>query len=156
MPVKKLLQELDRRGVEYVTIRHSPAYTAQAIAACAHVSDHELAKTVMIKIDGRMAMAVLPANEQLDMDLVGGTAGATRVELASEREFEGWFRDCEIGAMPPFGNLYGLDVYVTESLTDNAKIAFNAGNHRELIELKYDDFAQIVRPIVLHSAALMP
>ena len=150
MPVKKLKSFLDEHHVKYVTISHSRAYTAQEVAASAHIPGKEIAKTVMIKLDGRMAMAVLPATYQVDFDLLRQATGIQDVELATEEEFRDLFPECEIGAMPPFGNLYGMDVFVAASLTEDEEIAFNAGTHTELIRLSYSDFARLVDPVVLH------
>jgi Ala-tRNA(Pro) deacylase len=149
MPVKKLKEHLDDHHVKYVTIKHSSAYTAQEVAASAHIPGKELAKTVMVKVDGEMAMAVLPASYKVDFGLLKEAAEAGSVELASEEEFEGMFADCEIGAMPPFGNLYGMAVFVADSLADDEEIAFNAGSHRELIKLAYKDFERLVAPKVV-------
>jgi len=152
MPVQKLRKFLDEQGVSYQTLAHPPAFTAQEIAAAAHVSGKELAKTVMVKIDGRMAMAVLPASTKVDLDQFLEATIAQRVELASEQEFEDRFPDCAVGAMPPFGNLYGMDVYVSGELTDDEDIVFNAGSLTELIRLSYRDFERLVRPKVLSFA----
>jgi Ala-tRNA(Pro) deacylase len=148
MPVKTLREFLDSHHVRYVVISHSPAFTAQEIAASAHISGKELAKTVMVRIDGKMAMAVLPASSKVDFDRVKAAAGAKRVELAGEEEFQDTFPGCEVGAMPPFGNLYGLDVYVSDRLAEDDEIAFNAGSHSELIRLAYTDFEKLVAPKV--------
>jgi Ala-tRNA(Pro) deacylase len=120
MPANKLKEFLDNQQVKYLTISHSAAHTAQEIAALAHVRGGELAKTVMVKLDGRMAMAVLPASYKLDLNLLKLASGADAVELAGESEFKGLFPDCETGAMPPFGNLYGLAVFADESLAKDA------------------------------------
>ncbi|RPJ52662.1 MAG: YbaK/EbsC family protein [Acidobacteria bacterium] len=149
MPVKKLKEFLDENRVKYVTISHSLAYTAQEIAATAHIPGKELAKTVIIRADGRMAMAVLPASLKVDFDLLADATGAKKIELATEREFKQLFPDCELGAMPPFGNLYGMDVYVAESLTEDKEIAFNAGSHTELMRLPFQDFMRLVKPKVV-------
>lgn len=149
MPVKKLKEFLDQQKVRYQTIVHSTAYTAQQIAATAHVPGKELAKTVMLKIDGKMAMAVLPASYKIDFDQLKGTIGAATVELATEREFKDLFPECEIGAMPPFGNLYGMDTFVAKSLVEDKEIAFNAGSHSELIKLAMHDYARLVNPKVV-------
>jgi Ala-tRNA(Pro) deacylase len=149
MPVRKLKEFLDENGVKYVAVSHSVAYTAQEIAARAHVRGRNLAKTVMVKLDGKMAMAVLPATFKVDMDLLRDASGASKVELASEREFKDLFPDCELGAMPPFGNLYGFDVYVAKTLAEGDEIAFNAGSHTELIKLPYADFQRLVEPKVV-------
>jgi len=146
MPVKILQEFLDDNKVRYVTITHSPAFTAQQIAASAHIPGKELAKTVMIKVDGELAMAVLPASFRVDFDLLRKVSNAKDVKLAGEDEFKETFPGCEVGAMPPFGNLYGLTVYVAESLTGGEEIAFNAGSHVELIRLSYKDFERLVKP----------
>ena len=149
MPVDKLRQFLDAEGVKYVLIIHSRAYTAQEIAESAHVSGKDLAKTVIVKIDGTMAMAVVPAPEKAPLARIREVVGARKVELATEDEFRSLFPDCELGAMPPFGNLYGLDVYVAESLSTGREIAFNAGSFVELVRLAYEDFERLVRPKVI-------
>jgi Ala-tRNA(Pro) deacylase len=148
MPVEKLKTFLDQNGVRYVTIRHSNAYTSQEIAASAHVSGKEFAKTVMIKIDGKMAMAVLPATNQIDFTLLRELFRNKTVNLASEAEFSGDFPGCEPGAMPPFGNLYDMEVFVDEALAADKEIAFNAGSHVEIIRLSYEDFTRLVNPKV--------
>jgi Ala-tRNA(Pro) deacylase len=152
MPISKLKEFLDSEHIQYVVISHSPAFTAQQIAASAHVKGRELAKTVMVKIDGELAMAVLPASQKVDLDRLRETAGADQVELASEREFRDRFPDCDLGAMPPFGNLYGLEVYVADGLTEDDEIAFNAGSFTELVRMSYGDFERLVQPTVLRFA----
>ncbi|HSG32734.1 MAG TPA: YbaK/EbsC family protein [Thermodesulfobacteriota bacterium] len=149
MPVQKLKNYLDENNIKYITIKHSPAFTAQQIAENAHVSGKELAKTVMIKLDGKMAMAVLPASYHVDFKLLEEASGAIRISLADEQEFKDMFADCEVGAMPPFGNLYGMDVYVARSLAEDEEIFFNAGTHSELIRLSYKDFERLVKPKIL-------
>ncbi len=148
MPAKKLKDFLDQEGVKYVAITHSPAFTAQEVAASAHIPGKELAKTVIVKLDGDMAMAVLPASQSVDFDKLADLAGADSAELAGEEEFRDLFGECEVGAMPPFGNLYDMDVYVEESLTEDEEIAFNAGTHKELVRLDYADFERLVQPTV--------
>ena len=153
MPVKKLKDFLDSNNIKYVTITHSVAYTAQEIAGSSHIPGKELAKTVIVKVDGEMAMAVLPASYQVDFELLKENIKARKVKLASEKEFENLFPGCEIGAMPPFGNLYGMKVYVAEILAEDEEIAFNAGSHTELIRLAYKDFERMVKPVkVVFSA----
>jgi Ala-tRNA(Pro) deacylase len=146
MPVKKLKTFLDENNVKYVTLHHSSAFTAQEIAASAHVCGKELAKTVLINIDGKMAMTVLPASYQIDFENLKEIFGTRKVTLSNEPEFKYRFPDCELGAMPPFGNLYDMEVYVAESLTEEKEIAFNAGSHTELIKLDYTDFERLVQP----------
>lgn len=153
MHLNKLRTFLDEQHVKYVVISHSKAYTAQGIAAISHISGKELAKTVIVKLDGVLGMAVLPASFQVDLLALKKAVGVRDVALASEREFKEHFPDCETGAMPPFGNLYGIPVYVDETLTVDREIAFNAGSHHELIKLSYADFERLVHPVALDFAA---
>src|SRR5262245_60279670 len=143
MPTQKLKDFLDANHIRYVTTTHSTAYTAQEIASIAHIKGKDLAKTVMVKTDGGMAMAVVPASFQIDLTALRAATGAGSVQLATEAEFRGKFPECETGAMPPFGNLYGLPVFVEETLTWDKEIAFSAGTHHELVRLSYDDFARL-------------
>jgi Ala-tRNA(Pro) deacylase len=146
MPLKKLMDFLNDHHVKYTRITHSPAMTAQETAACAHFPGKEMAKTVMIKIDGKMAMAVLPATQHVDIELFKALACTENVELAREQDFKNLFPECETGAMPPFGNLYGMDVYVEKDLAQDKQICFNAGSHTELVRMSYKDFEKLVRP----------
>jgi Ala-tRNA(Pro) deacylase len=155
MPVERLRNFLDQNRIKYVVITHSPAYTASEIARSAHISGKQMAKTVMVKLDGRLAMAVLPASELVDLDLLADAAFAQRAEIAEEWEFSDLFPDCEIGGMPPFGNLYGLDVYVADSLAEDDEIAFNAGVYTELVQMGYPDYARLVKPRILRFGAAM-
>lgn len=154
MPIKKLREFLDANRVKYVSIRHSQTFTAQEIAGSAHIKGKELAKTVMVKIDGELAMAVLPAPYQVDLDMLRYAATALKVEVATESEFKDTFPDCELGAMPPFGNLYGMEVYVAEKLAEDQEIAFNAGSHTELVKLSYEDFERLVKPNVIRLSVV--
>jgi Ala-tRNA(Pro) deacylase len=149
MPTTKLKDFLDKNNVKYVTITHSTAFTAQEVASMTHIKGQELAKTVIVKIDGQMAMAVLPASYQINLALLKKASGANTVALATEAEFHGRFPECETGAMPPFGNLYGMRVFVDGSLARDKAIAFNAGTHRELIRLAYEDFERLVEPVAM-------
>lgn len=150
MPIQKIKNYLDDQGIKYLTIAHAPAYTAQTIAASAHIPGKELAKTVVVKLDDKLAMAVLPASKKIDFNLLKSGSHAKNVCLASEQEFKDKFPGCEVGAMPPFGNLYDMDVFVTESLAEDDEIAFNAGSHSELIRMKYGDFENLVKPQKMH------
>ena len=149
MPAKRLKSFLDNNGVSYTTIDHSPAYTAQEIAHVAHISGNDVAKTVIAKVDDEMVMIVLPASDMVVLDFLSDAMGNKDVELASEAEFRDHFPECELGAMPPFGNLFGMDVYVSERLAQESQIAFNAGTHTELIKMSYADFDQLVKPTVI-------
>ncbi|NIQ39643.1 MAG: deacylase [Proteobacteria bacterium] len=153
MPVRKLKEFLNTHKTKYVSIKHSPAYTAQEIAASAHIRGKELAKTVMVSLDGKPAMAVLPASYRVDLDRLKEAAGATKIKLLAEKDFEDMFPECEVGAMPPFGNLYGMDVFAAAVLAEDDEIAFNAGSHTELIRLAFKDYERLVKPKVLQFSA---
>ncbi|MGE5894040.1 MAG: aminoacyl-tRNA deacylase [bacterium] len=153
MPARKLKEYLDSHAIKYETRMHYPMYTAQEIAASAHIPGKELAKTVIVKIDDRIAMAVLPASHKIDFNLLTKAAEAKKVQLATEQEFQALFPDCEVGAMPPFGNLYGIDVIVADQLTEDPEIAFSAGTHEELVIVAYKDFEKLVKPRVAKFSA---
>jgi Ala-tRNA(Pro) deacylase len=144
-----LKEFLDREGIKYVSITHSPAYTAQEVAASAHVTGKELAKTVIVLLDSEMAMAVLPANRKIVLQDLREVTGSDRVKFASEEQFKERFPGCETGAMPPFGHLFGMEVYVSEALLENQEIAFNAGTHTEVIKMPFDDFMRLAQPKVM-------
>jgi Ala-tRNA(Pro) deacylase len=152
MPVPKLREFLDSNNIKYTTVIHSSAYTADVIAALTRISGKELAKTVVVKLDGELAMAVLPASEHVDLRQLKSVTGADSCFAAMEEDFQDQFPECQAGAMP-FGNLYGMKVYVDESLTRDKEIAFNAGSHSELIRMSYEDYARLVRPVVGQFAA---
>lgn len=149
MPLSKLTDYLDENDKKYVVVKHAPAYTAQEVAASAHVPGKEMAKTVILKVDGDMKMIVLPSNYNVDFDSVKEALGAGEVELASEDEFESLFPDCEVGAMPPFGKLYEMDTLVAEPLTEDEEIAFNAGTHKELVKMDYRDYEELADPQII-------
>lgn len=147
--MRKLKDYLDREKIRYVTISHSPAYTAQEVAESVHITGKELAKVIIVELDGQLAMAVLPADRKIVIQDLRDVTGSDRVKMASEERFEERFPDCELGAMPPFGNLYGMEVFAAETLTHNLEIAFNAGSHTEVIKLAYRDFERLVKPKVM-------
>jgi Ala-tRNA(Pro) deacylase len=153
VPLSKLRDFLDSHQIKYLVISHSVAYTAQGIAALTHIPGKELAKTVMVMVDGKLAMAVVPASFRVDLFKLKRYLDAETVELASESEFRDRFPDCETGSMPPFGNLYGMDVFVDESLAEDKEIAFNAGSHRELVRMSYADYRSVVKPVVIALVA---
>ncbi|MBZ5636644.1 MAG: YbaK/EbsC family protein [Acidobacteriia bacterium] len=154
MPANQLKEFLDSHKVKYVTLTHSTGYTAKETASLAHVPGDEFAKTVIAKIDGAMVMAVLPASYHVDLPLLKAAAKGKKIALANETEFRDRFPECETGAMPPFGQLYGMRVFVDESLTRDKEIAFNAGTHHELIRLSYEDFAKLVQPKVAQFSTM--
>lgn len=153
MATKKLLAYLDENNIPYVVINHSSAYTASEIAASSHIKGQELAKTVIIRINGKMNLLVLPAKYKVNFKYLVQYTGSEYIELAKENEFSAMFPDCQPGAMPPFGNLYGMKTYLDKTLTYDEDIAFNAGNHRQLIRLKMNDFISLVKPDISHFAA---
>lgn len=148
MPVKNVKDFLDSHQVKYVSMTHSPAFTSQEVAAAAHVSGKEMAKTVVVKADGKFAMVVVSANDHVNFSKLKEIMGAT-ADLASESEFKDKFAGCEVGAMPPFGNLYNMPVYVSRHLEHMDHIVFNAGSHSELMQMKFKDFAQLVKPTLV-------
>ena len=146
MPAKILRDYLDQNKIKYVSVKHSLAYTAQEIAALVHIKGKNLAKTVLVKIDGKMAMCVLPAANKINFDEFKNILGGKSIRLANEVEFKDKFPECEVGAMPPFGNLYGMEVYADESLAKDEEIAFNACSHTELVQMFYKDYENLVKP----------
>jgi Ala-tRNA(Pro) deacylase len=143
----RLKAHLDEHNIRYTQIAHSIAYTAQAAAATLHVPGRELAKTVVVKAEGAPLLAVLPASFHINLKKLGGCVGKA-VRLASEQEFISLFPDCELGAMPPLGELYNLPVYADESLAADEEIVFNAGTHRDAIRMRYADFVRLAQPQV--------
>ena len=148
MPLTKVKEFLDSHRVKYVLVQHSVAFTAQEIAARAHISGNEIAKTVIVKLDDKMAMTVVPASRRVSFEKLRTASGAQTVDLASEEEFSQAFPRCEVGAMPPFGNLYGMPVYLCENLGETDEITFNACSHVELIRMPFGDFVRLVHPVM--------
>jgi Ala-tRNA(Pro) deacylase len=150
MKGEKLKEYLDRNHVDYQVIHHPLAYTSTKTAYAAHVPGFEMAKPVIVKIDGKLVMVVMNANQRVNLALLKALYLTDDVELASESEFVRKFADCEMGAMPPFGNLYGMDEIISEDLTEDNEIVFNAGTHTDLIKMKYRDFENLVHPRVVN------
>ena len=154
MPIlTKLREYLDTQKVPYEVLSHRQAFTAQEIAQAQHVPGRELAKVVMVRSGGAFVMLVVPAPYRVDLERAKSAVGKTDLVLATEDEFRGLFPQCEAGAMPPFGNLYGLPVYVDQTLTRDEEIVFNAGTHTQTVKMKYADFARLVQPKVVAVAA---
>jgi len=146
---------LDERHAPYTTLTHHRTVTAQQTADAAHVDKRNFAKTVMLKVDGALAMLVMPAAYRANLTRLSRALGGREVELAHEDEFKDAFPDCELGAMPPFGNLYGIPVYVDARLTGDAGIAFNAGSHTDAIRMPYAEFERLTQPELLYLAHVM-
>ena len=149
----RLRELFERERVPYHHDSHRTAYTAQEVAAEEHIPGKIMAKTVVVKVDDRFALAVLPASLRTDLGMLKKALGAREVRLASELEFAGMFPDCEVGAMPPFGNLYGIPVYCETSLGKDEEIVFNAGTHQDTVRMKFSDFARLAAPRLVDFAA---
>jgi Ala-tRNA(Pro) deacylase len=147
----RLKSFLDETQIPYSVMTHTAAYTAQSAAAAMQISGKELAKSVVLWTGEEMILAVLPAPNHVRLDKLAVEVGKP-VRLATEQEFNSLFPDCELGAMPPFGSLYNLAVYVDESLAADEAIVFNAGTHRDAIRIRYDDFVRLARPKVCSFA----
>ncbi len=154
MPANRLFKFLDGNKIQYVTLKHSPAYTAQEVAASAHIPGKEMVKTVMVKLDGEMAMAVLPASETVSFAKLKKAAHATEADLATEAEFRDLFPHCDVGTMPPFGKLYGLPVYSDIRLAEDDLIAFCAGSHAEVVRMRYVDYERLTIPEIVSFAGV--
>lgn len=150
--LERLQTYLRQNGVSYHLQHHVVAYTAHELATCEHVPAQMLAKVVMVLADGALAMLVLPASYRIDLELASSALGAMQTRLAHEEEFAPSFSDCEVGAEPPFGNLYGVPVFVDWTLTENEEVVFRAGTHTDTISLAYRDFARLVHPSVVEIA----
>lgn len=149
MPVEKLKNYLNDKQIKYAVIAHSPAFTAQEVAQSAHISGNQVAKTVVLKVNGKLCMLVLPASDYVDLQSLKKLVGNDDIELATESDFKDKFPGCEVGAIPPFGNLYDMDVYMSDSLSKHNQLAFSAGNYSELIQLDSKDYQSLVNPQVL-------
>src|ERR1700722_13479971 len=152
MATHKLKEFLNNQKVKYEIIKHSPAYTAHEIAQSAHIPGKILAKTIIIKNSkGQMCMVVMSAKDKINFAHLEKALAGEHCELASEREFKDKFPGCEVGAMPPFGNLYNMDVYIDDTLANDSELVFNAGSHTELIRMNFQDYNRLVHPRVLHA-----
>lgn len=146
---KRLKEFLDASGVPYTHCTHHLAYTAQEVAAAQHVKGREMAKTVILRSEKKFLLVVLPASYKVDIAALEKALPYPHIQLATEYEFAVLFPDCEVGAMAPLGNLYGLPVFVETLLTQDQEIVFNAGTHTDTIRMNYEDFDRLVQPTVL-------
>jgi Ala-tRNA(Pro) deacylase len=151
--LKKLKGVLDEAKIPYEVYNHPLAYTAQEIAAKQHIPGDRIAKVVMLDVDGELVMAVLRGNDKINLTTTMISLAATHARMATENEFVSRFPDCEIGAEPPFGNLFGVKVVVDAALEQDEYIYFNAGNHVQTVCLKYRDFKRLVNPRVARLVA---
>ena len=143
-----VIDYLTRNNVQYEVIEHAPAFSAHEVAVVSHVPDKDLAKTLIVNADGKFCMVIIPADHRMDDHLLHDVLKAKHVHLASEEDLKKIFPDCEVGAMPPFGNLYALPVYADKALTADDEIVFNACSHTKSIRLKMNDFIRLVKPVV--------
>lgn len=148
----KLEKYFRDNGIEFQALTHPTAYTAQDVAAAQKVKGKQVAKVVMVLADAKVAMLVMPASYRIDFTRLKGVLGAKEARLAKEEEFSGLFPDCDTGAMPPFGNLYNVPVYVDRALTEDLEMVFQAGSHRDTMKIAYKDYAQLAQPIVADFA----
>lgn len=146
MPIRSLDRLLDSRNITYRSYNHAPTYTAQETAEVLHTTGYEVAKSVLLKVDDRFVIAVLPACEQVNLNQFRKQIGAEEIRLASENELQAIAPMCDRGSMPPIGNLFGLPVYVSISLAKDEVISFSGGTHTEDIRMSYDDFEWLVQP----------
>lgn len=146
---KRLHDFLEQQHVPYETLTHTTDFTAQHAAADTHTPGREFAKTVLVRVDGKPAFAVLPAHHRVDFDRLRDALGAEEVELCSERDMEELCPDCDPGAVPPFGNLYEVPVYLSPAMIDDEQITFNAGNHQTAVRMAYKEFDRLVHPKVV-------
>lgn len=149
MTTQRLEQFLRSHDVRFDVVPHEHAVTALDSARRAHIAGHDVAKTVMVKLDGRLAMAVIPANEWISLEALRQATGSRSASLAGEHEFRDQFPECEVGAMPPFGNLYGMDVYAADTLSHEHDIAFHAGDHEGMVRMGWNDYERLVHPRIM-------
>ena len=149
MPAQQLKQFLNQNEINYLIIQHSPAFTAQGIAEAAHVSGRHFAKTITVTLDGRMSLVAITAMRKLDLAHLARLLGANQVGLASESQFKDRFPGCDLGPMPPFGKLFGMETYVSQDFSRAREIAFNAGLQSEVMLLAWQDYLRLVKPKVL-------
>ena len=153
MATRRTEEFLDGNHARYDVITHSPAYTAQEVAASVHLPGKYMAKTVIVKIDGSLAMAVVPATANVDLSLLGREVGAGDVRLAEEAEFADRFTGCQLGAAPPFGHLFGVETYVDRDMAKRKHIVFNAGTHSDAISMRFADYRRLAHPLVVRIAS---
>lgn len=143
---RKIKEYLEENGVKYKSAVHPTVYTAQEVAATTHIRGKEVAKVVMIKADGKLIMSVLPATQKVNFTKLKSVLAEKKVELAKEDEFKDLFPDCEIGAQPPFGNLYGVEMIAAPALWEDKEITFNAGTHTDVVTIKLEDWVRLANP----------
>lgn len=152
MPAEKLKKLLDDSHIKYISINHSPAYTARETAASTFVPRSEFAKTIIVELDGEKVMAVVPASRHVDVQALIQLDEAESGRLATEEEFKNSFADCEVGAMPPFGRLYDMRVFMDEMVSEVDDLCFNAGTHAQIFRMDCEDYVALEKPVIGHFA----
>jgi len=147
---EKLFNFLKENHIDYSLVTHSPSFTSQITAHRAHIPGKEFAKPVIVKINGKLTMVVVTANQRVNLTLLKNAFNSNDVKIADETDLMDVFSDCELGAMPPFGNLYGMDEIISEELTKDEKIYFNAGTHTQLVKMDLNDFISLVKPRIFN------
>lgn len=137
---------LDRFNVRYLLTEHPVAYTAQALAQAEHISGYQVIKPVLVEVDGQMVLCALPACGRIDLEALRASLDATSIRLANEEALREVFRGCELGAEPPIGALFGLPTIADESLLEQRKVTFQAGNHHEAVTMTMDDYRRLAQP----------
>ena len=141
---------LDELGVNYRLSRHDTTYTAQDLAAIEHVPGRKVIKPVVVKADGRFLMCALPASHRVDLDTLRAQLQANEVQLAGEEELSGLFSDCELGAEPPIGRIFGMPTIMDESLFADERVTFQAGTHQDAVTMTLADFRKVAQPEVAY------
>lgn len=154
MSTRRISEFLDGSDVRYVTIIHSASHTAQETAASTHIPGKLMAKTVIVNLDGRIAMAVVPASREVNLEALRQQSGALNATLADEADFIDRFAGCQLGTAPPFGNLFGVDTFMDRDLSRRDEIAFTAGTHTHVIAMTTADYLRLVKPVVVRIAAV--
>lgn len=144
----KLIALLKENKIAYQLFSHKEIYTAQELASVHHISGKSLAKVVIVKADNELIMVVVAAPNKVSLDKIAELLKAENVDLANEKDFKDIFFDCDIGAMPPFGNLYQMKTFIDENLTKQQEIVFKIGSHNETMKIKYSDYEKIAQPII--------
>jgi len=141
--LEHIVELLRDAAVPYEVIHHGTDYTAQRTAQDTHTPGRQFAKTVLLKIDGTFALAILPAPRVVDLEVIQQALGASEVRLASEPEIAERFPECEVGALPPFGPLFDVAVFVNLDLHDDELVTFTAGTHQDSIRMRCGDLKRL-------------
>jgi len=151
MRIPKPLEYLDSEHINYEIIDHPRTFTARSTAQSAHLTSQTVSKVVIVKADQRLVMVVIPADANIEHLSLARELGVGFVMIASEEEFRDRFPNCEIGAMPPLGNLYGMEVFIAKELYDRFDITFNGGTHTQLIRMNTVEFCDVTRAKVIEK-----